>query len=472
VTDLAEALCADPKSILDCSYGEQFTLSREQIDAIHLAGARKRFGELRPQLVVLDKLATEQGIDEIRTLDDLAPLLFPHTVYKSYPLSSIERNRYDRMTKWLSGLSTADLSGVDSTGVESIDDWLDRLDQGSDLRVFHTSGTSGKLSFLPRTLDVWKASVTIVANALRDWNGPRSAPDHIHDGIPIIYPGYRYGASAAIRGAQVRRDLIGLGEDNFLYLYPQARMSADVTSLAGRMRLAETRGEQGSVAFSPALLKRRDEILALEADRPAQMHHFFEQAEERFGGRDVHITAVWPILFDWASEGLKRGFDHIFGPQSMCLSGGGSKGTVLPENYREQVYDFLGFDRIFEMYATSELTGLALQCAEGNYHFTVTTIPFVLDPETGNPLPRKDPQHGRMALFDTVTDCYWAGLVTGDEVTVTGWDTPCACGRTGPHLVAPIRRYSEAQGGDDKINCAGAPEAHDKAMAALAALSN
>jgi hypothetical protein len=44
------------------------------------------------------------------------------------------------------------------------------------------------------------------------------------------------------------------------------------------------------------------------------MHHFFEQAEERFGGRDVHITAVWPILFDWASEGLKRGFDHIFDP--------------------------------------------------------------------------------------------------------------------------------------------------------------
>jgi hypothetical protein len=249
-------------------------------------------------------------------------------------------------------------------------------------------------------------------------------------------------------------------------------MSADVTSLAGRMRLAETRGEQGAVVFSQGLLKRRDAILKLEGDRTAQMQRFFEQAQERFAGRNVHISAMWPLLFDWASEGLRRGYDHIFGADSMCLSGGGSKGVALPADYREQVFGFLGFNRIFEMYATSELVGLALQCKEGHYHFPVTMIPFVLAPETGVPLPRKDPQHGRMALFDTVTDCYWAGLVTGDEVTVRGWDQPCACHRTGPYLVPPIRRYSEAQGGDDKINCAGAPEAHDKAMAALAALSD
>jgi hypothetical protein len=472
MADLDAAVAAEPASVLDFSYDEQFTLSRSQIDAIHLAGARKRFEELRPQISVLDKLAADQGINEINTLDDVAPLLFPHTVYKSYPLSSIEKNRYDRMTKWLQGLTTADLSSVDAKGVDSIDGWIDELDRSSELRIFHTSGTSGKLSFLPRTRNVWKYAVTMTANALRDWHGPHSAPDHIHDGLPIIYPGYRYGASAAIRGADIRRQLTGLSDDHFLYLYPDARMSADVTSLAGRMRLAETRGEQGALDIPPALLKRRDEILELERDRPNQMRRFFQDAQDRFGGRDIHITAVWAILFDWASEGLKRGYHDIFGPGSMCLSGGGSKGTALPENWREQVFEFLGFDRIFEMYATSELVGLALQCADGHYHFGVTTVPFVLDPATGDPLPRKDPQHGRLAMLDTVSNCYWAGLVTGDEVTVQGWDEACGCGRNGPYLVPPIRRYSEAQGGDDKINCAGAPEAHDKAMAALAALSD
>src|SRR5208283_4927933 len=114
---------------------------------VQLEGARKRFRELRPKLSVMDKLATEQGVDEIRELNDLAPLIFAHTVYKSYPTSFIEKNRYDRMTKWLNGLTSVDLSGVDTDGIDSVDDWIDALDAQTSLRIFHTSGTSGKLSF-------------------------------------------------------------------------------------------------------------------------------------------------------------------------------------------------------------------------------------------------------------------------------------------------------------------------------------
>ena len=66
--------------------------------------------------------------------------------------------------------------------------------------------------------------------------------------------------------------------------------------------------------------------------------------------------------------------------------------------------------------------------------------------------------------MDLLPDSYWGGLITGDEVTLSGWDEPCACGRHGPYLHSTIGRFSEKQGGDDKINCAGAPEAHDKAI--------
>jgi hypothetical protein len=88
----------------------------------------------------------------------------------------------------------------------------------------------------------------------------------------------------------------------------------------------------------------------------------------------------------------------------------------------------------------------------------------VLHPETGQPLPRSGTQTGRFALMDLLPENYWGGLVTGDEVTLSGWDEPCSCGREGPYLHSTIRRFSEIQGGDDKINCAGAPEAHDKAI--------
>jgi hypothetical protein len=52
-----------------------------------------------------------------------------------------------------------------------------------------------------------------------------------------------------------------------------------------------------------------------------------------------------------------------------------------------------------------------------------------------------------------------------------GWEQPCRCGRLGPYLHPTIQRYSELEGGDDKIMCSGAPEAHDKAMEFLSRLS-
>src|SRR3546814_19085762 len=84
-------------------------------------------------------------------------------------------------------------------------------------------------------------------------------------------------------------------------------------------------------------------------------------------------------------------------------------------------------------------------------------VPFLLDPVTGAPLPRKDGTTGRFAGLDLMPNTYWAGLITGDEITLSGWQEPCACGRTGPHVVPPVRRYSEKDGGDDRIVCAGAP---------------
>jgi hypothetical protein len=467
---LHERLIDDPLSGLEVPFSDLFTLTREEIEQVHLEGARRCFSSLRPQLAVLDKLATDQGIDEIRTLDDLAPLLFPHTVYKSYPVSYIERNRFDRMTKWLQSLTSADLSNVEAEGIDSIDDWLDELDRSSDLRVFHTSGTSGKLSFLPRTHRQWIHCLTTSRNMVRDWNGPRSGPDIFTDGLPRIYPGYRYGASNALRGLQIYFDIVPNAD--VLCLYPDVRFSADVASLSGRLRVAEARGELGSLDLSPNLLRRRDEFAALERDRPKLLEEFFENARERYAGRDVYASAMFPQLYEWSAAGLERGYRGVFGSKSAALSGGGNKGTALPENFRDAIHEFLGFDRIFEMFACSELIPLCFLCEAGHYHFPPMLVPFVLDPATGNPLPRRDPQHGRLAMFDLMTDCYWAGLVTGDEVTINGWDAPCSCGRIGPYLVRPIQRYSETQGGDDKINCAGAPEAHDQAMAFLAQLAD
>src|SRR3546814_15619568 len=111
---------------------------------------------------------------DVCSSDLLAPLLYPHTVYKSYPISYLERARFDKLTKWLGGLTTVDISNVNASGIESIDDWLDLLDAETPLTVAHTSGTTGKLSFVPRTKEQWTQTIIHSAIIIRDWFGPNS----------------------------------------------------------------------------------------------------------------------------------------------------------------------------------------------------------------------------------------------------------------------------------------------------------
>jgi hypothetical protein len=194
------------------------------------------------------------------------------------------------------------------------------------------------------------------------------------------------------------------------------------------------------------------------------MDAFFAEASSRFAGRDVFLFAVWPILFEWAQEGLQRGIRDVFGGNSILTSGGGMKGRALPSDYRERIFEFLGFRRCLEFFGMSELMANAPRCEAGHFHFPPVLVPFLLDPESGAPLPREGRRTGRLALMDLLPESYWGGLVSGDRVTLAGYDVPCRCDRLGPYLEPDIARFSDLKGGDDKINCAGAPEAHDHAI--------
>ena len=94
--------------------------------------------------------AADAGITQIRSFDDLVPLLFAHTVYKSYPASFVEQGRWDRMLTWLQTLSAVNVRNTDISGVKDVDDWLDRLDAAGH-HMLCSSGTTGKCSFLLHT---------------------------------------------------------------------------------------------------------------------------------------------------------------------------------------------------------------------------------------------------------------------------------------------------------------------------------
>lgn len=82
------------------------------------------------------------GVSRITQFEDLVPLLFAHSMYKSYPASLLDKKRFDLVMRWLSKLTPVDLSHVDVAGCDSIDEWNDRMDAQTPLGLITSAGTA------------------------------------------------------------------------------------------------------------------------------------------------------------------------------------------------------------------------------------------------------------------------------------------------------------------------------------------
>ena len=58
-----------------------------------------RFGQHRQSIEIVRKLADRLGITELTDFNDVVPLLFSHTAFKSYPAALLDKKRFDLMTR-------------------------------------------------------------------------------------------------------------------------------------------------------------------------------------------------------------------------------------------------------------------------------------------------------------------------------------------------------------------------------------
>jgi hypothetical protein len=436
-----------------------------ELASLQLVALQMRLSELRDRIPTLQRMADEAGISELSELNDAVPLLFQHSVYKSYPSSLLVRSRFTELTRWLDRLTTIDLSGVDVSGCETIDAWLDTLEAETELRAVHTSGTTGTMSFLPRSTHEWDEMGQAFRCGLFQFSDPLGTGGR-HDGewFELIWPLWRSGRSAITRFPGMALPYL-LGSEERLHALRPGRMSSDAAYLAGRVRMATLRGELDQLEISPALRSRRDEFEREQREMAESMPRFINDVIEQLKGRRIWMLATWNVLYNISKAGLDAGLEQVFAPDSLVTTGGGAKGQVVPDDWEETVQRFIGVDHVQHSYVMSEITALNKLCEHGRYHFEPWIVPFVLDPEDGTPLggaQRRGEHVGRMAVFDLVAATYWGGFISGDEVSLSF--EPCACGRTTAHVGRTVERYSEKQGGDDKITCVAAEEAHRAAL--------
>lgn len=462
-----EHFLEDPCGYFGNSLHATMTLPASGREELQLAGLKRRFEQFRGNLPMLDRLADGQSIDKLEAIDEVAPLLFGQSVYKSYPTVFLDKHRYADLTKWLNKLTTHDLSQVDVSGCRNIDDWMLTLRRETELVVCHTSGSSGTMSFLPwDRAECTKFIASFLLTQFQQFGKPEK-----HESRPVnidcVYPFFRTGglSHAALNDFIV--DVIAGSEERFHAAYP-GRLSADMMLLATRYRAAAAKGQLDRLTISPEMAARREEFEVQQREMPARAAEFFTTMRTKLAGKRVFILCASHMLCKVATEGLSQGISRVFSPDSMILSGGGGKGMVLPPDWKETTSRFFGTANINVNYGMSEGSGFNRVCEHGHYHFTPWVIPFILDADTYKLQPCRGRQSGCFAFFDLSLDTRWGGFISGDFISIE-WDEPCACGQISPYIVGEIKRLSEVKNtaGEEKLSCAAAPEAYADALGFL-----
>jgi hypothetical protein len=432
---------------------DPYRQSPANLAELQLAAAQERFAERRRQIKILDRRATDTGISQIGSLDDLVPMLFAHTNYKSYPESFLDKGQWSHMNLWLQTMSSNPVNG-DVAGAVDVDDWMARL-QAAGHHVFATSGTSGKSSFLNRTAaDVERS--TVATGFGYDWANTVFKPGGVRPPVFSFFPPYGAHPYCDI----MRRHFERIGAHGQIHFMSNEPMRAMQTITAGRMRRR--------IAAGTAL---PDEIVAFEREVAATRDRMGESVSRCVDLLFAHraqptiVSAQWPMMYRIVQMGRERGIrEGDFHPETLLITGGGIKGIPLPADYQEQIFSFFGVPRrnLATVYGMSEMTGVCPYSHDlDGYAMPPWIIPLVLD-KSGEQLldtrGRQGAVEGRMALFDIAVEGRWGGIISGDKVTVD-FSVGQRDGISAP-MVMKIARYADLEEGEDKLTCAGTIESY------------
>jgi hypothetical protein len=318
-----------------------------------------------------------------------------------------------------------------------------------------SSGTSGKISFFPKSTneELYSHYAYMLGNTgFRDEQDSGLQTRKVdffcpwpvasgHHNLPFAFRILREHHYAGMPGKHV----FTLGEGHW---------DLDLHWLSAKLQAAANRGETMQLDASQEELRERlRQVRETEVqNRDAEWDAFLSELIEGHAGQQVFLMAAAPQLYSIALEAEKRDLTVKLTPESYIQAGGGSgmRGTAFPDNWMDTVRQ-----RIPEINAVARL------CRCGQFHYPPWVFVSVLDPDTGVPLPREGEVVGRLALFDILPRTYWGGCVSGDRVKVQ-FSGECACGRKGPRISPDIQRYASMKD-DDKITCAASAGAYERA---------
>ncbi len=429
---------------------DRYDLPAHELEPLRLEAVREYFSEMREKVAVLRRRADDTGVTEVRTMDDLVPLLFSHTVYKSYPQNLVDQGKWVALGRWLKTLSTEDPTTVDVSRVTNVDEWIDTMRDAGHL-LLATSGSSGKCSFLNSTRGDLELKKRHWQETL-GWPHLRPSRDRT-----VFQLGPSRGPNSAIEAAQIGAELWGR-PGSIYFLTDEPLKISEVSAMAAvRKRMQDGTATPQEIA----------DIERHGAEQGARMTEALNKLLDTiFAHRNepIILTGMWAQHMAIIRRAREFGIpDGAFHPQSYISAGGGVKGVSLPPDYVEQVDRFWGPVIRGTGYGMTEMLQLMPRCEKRRYHIAPGLIMLLLD-QPGEkliapPVGTAGVVEGRFGFVDLMYEGRWGGLISGDKVQVD-FSGRCPCGRHGPTILDTIVRYSQVTGGDDHIGCAGTIDAY------------
>ena len=433
----------------------EYSISYSEIKDIQVAAVNERLQEQGVNIKLVALRAKDAGISEISKLEDIVPLLLPHTAYKSYPDSFIANKRWDRLTKWLGTVSAYPVDNVDLAGVEDLDGWLDAC-QKAGLMVSCTSGTTGKPAMLvasQKDLDFsGEDGVAAIQWATKIRPGDNRVLSGAVGGVAMTPRAKASGG--AMMGAFVNFDVPVFDPG-----LPPITIGSLTKSIL--LRKAITEGTAAPEEIAQFEKEAQDKEKAIAASQEAAADDIISKRNHR-----LYITGMWAQLFSLAELVRSKGYSaDDFHPENAVFLAGGLKGKKLPPDYKQFVFETFNLnpDYIYQMYGMQEINSSMPKCREGRYHIPPWLVCLPLD-KSGEHLVDgvgKGSVEGRAAFFDLSLDGRWGGIISGDHIEINY--EPCSCGSASPSIADNISRYSDLEG-DDKIACSGTTDAYVRGL--------
>lgn len=432
----------------------RYDIPHADVAALQIEAANDLFQSRKSAIKFLGHRASEAGISEIRDPSDLVGLLFAHSTYKSYPEAWLTDQKWALLGKWIDTMSTHRVQNVDLEQVRDIDDWINRLATAGHF-LSCSSGTTGKSAMLNASaadMD-WARKNTVVSLA---W-GASVKPEgqFLQFGLAPV---------ADTPRNNITRDALGAafalpGIPSFRYPVPPITMGQLTGMVALRKRIADGVARPEELAGYEKTSAERQS--AVEGAIGISAQALVEARQQ-----PLFLSGMWATLYKVAEAVRAMGFGRSdFRPDNILFVAGGLKGAVLPDNFRDYVFETFNIapDRVGQSYSMQEIATSMPRCRAGRYHLPPWLMCLLLDESGERLLPTTGGEvEGRAGFFDISLDGRWNGVISGDKIAIDYGR--CACGARSPSIRDNITRFADLPGGD-KITCAGTVDAYVRGIA-------